>query len=112
MLKQMWEKLDAHTVAAADGRERAINVRNEWGGFSRRLSMPVFTGWQDHVTRQDGQTKVLVLDTSWSNKAGVNNRSDGSTTACSTMAKRRSSGSRRSIRRRVRELSSGSMLIA
>lgn len=74
MLKQMWEKLDAHTVSAADGGERAINVRNEWGGFSRRLSMPVFTGWQDHVTRQDGQTKVLVSDTSWSNKAGVNNQ--------------------------------------
>jgi hypothetical protein len=41
MLKQMWEKLDAFTISAADGSERDINVRNEWGGFSRRLKMPV-----------------------------------------------------------------------
>ncbi len=74
MLKQMWEKLDAYTVSAADGSERNINVRNEWGGFSRRLKMPVFTGWQDHVRMVDGQMRVLVSDRNWSNTAGVNNQ--------------------------------------
>lgn len=38
MLKQMWEKLGAYTVSAGAGAERAINVRNEWGGFSRHAS--------------------------------------------------------------------------
>lgn len=74
MLKQMWEKLDAHTVSARDGLEREINVRNEWGGYSRRLKLPVFTGWQDHASSINGQTRVLVSDTSWSNTAGVNNQ--------------------------------------
>ena len=74
MLKQMWEKLDAYTVSAADGSERNINVRNEWGGFSRRLKMPVFTGWQDHVRMVDGQMRVLVSDRNWNNTAGVNNQ--------------------------------------
>ena len=74
MLKQMWEKLDAYTVSAADGSERSINVRNEWGGFSRRLKMPVFTGWQDHVRMVDGRMRVLVSDRNWNNTAGVNNQ--------------------------------------
>ena len=74
MLKQMWEKLDAYTVSAADGSERKINVRNEWGGFSRRLKMPVFTGWQDHVRSVNGQMRVLVSDRRWNNTAGVNNQ--------------------------------------
>lgn len=74
MLKQMWEKLDAYTVSAADGTERNINVRNEWGGFSRRLKMPVFTGWQDHVRMVGGQMRVLVSDRNWNNTAGVNNQ--------------------------------------
>jgi hypothetical protein len=67
MLKQMWEKLDAYTVSAADGSERNINVRNEWGGFFRRLKMPVFTGWQDHVRMVGGQMRVLVSDRNWNN---------------------------------------------
>jgi hypothetical protein len=74
MLKQMWEKLDAFTVSAGDGSERSINVRNEWGGFSRRFKMPVFTGWQDHVSSDGGKMKVLVSDPAWSNTAGVNNQ--------------------------------------
>jgi hypothetical protein len=74
MLKQMWEKLDTFTISAADGSERDINVCNEWGGFSRRLKMPVFTGWQDLVSSEAGQMKVLVSDRSWSNTAGVNNQ--------------------------------------
>jgi hypothetical protein len=62
MLKQMWEKLDAFTISAADGSERDINVRNEWGGFSRRLKMPVFTGWQHFVSNESGRMKVLASD--------------------------------------------------
>ena len=74
MLREMWNKLDAYTLAAKDRRERAINVRNEWGGFSRRLKMPVFTGWQDHTKKINGEIRVLVSDKNWSNRAGVNNQ--------------------------------------
>jgi hypothetical protein len=74
MLKQMWEKLDAHTVSAKDRSERSINVRNEWGGYSKRLKLPVFTGWQDHAHSTAGQTRVLISDTNWPNTAGVNNQ--------------------------------------
>lgn len=74
MLKQMWEKLGAFTRRVTDESERAINVRNEWGGFSRRLGMPVFTGWQDHVRSVNGQMRVLVSDLDWPNVAGVNNQ--------------------------------------
>ena len=75
MLKDMWRKLDAYTLSAKDRVERSINVRNEWGGYSRRLKMPVFTGWQDHTRNIDGQVRVLVSDsTNWHNKAGVKNQ--------------------------------------
>ena len=98
MLKQMWEKLDAYTVSAADGSERNINVRNEWGGFSRRLKMPVFTGWQDHARSVNGQMRVLVSDRRWNNTAGVNNQEHWVPTPWNTTAKRPSSSSRRWIR--------------
>lgn len=74
MLKQMWTKLNAHTLSVTSGKPRDINVRNEWGGYSRRLEMSVFTGWQDHVTNQGGRMKVLVSDKQWHNTAGVNNQ--------------------------------------
>jgi hypothetical protein len=74
MLKEMWLKLDAYTFSAKDRVERSINVRNEWGGYSRRLGIPVFTGWQDHTRKVDGETRVLVSDKNWLNKAGVNNQ--------------------------------------
>jgi hypothetical protein len=74
MLKQMWQRLGAHTVSAKTGVQRNINVRNEWGGFSRRLNLPVFTGWQDHIHSIAGQMRVLVSDTNWPNTAGVNNQ--------------------------------------
>ena len=74
MLKEMWKKLDAYTVSAKDRLQRSINVRNEWGGYSRRLEMPVFTGWQDHTTKVDRETRVLISDVNWLNKAGVNNQ--------------------------------------
>src|SRR5262245_45181706 len=74
MLKDMWERLDAHTVSAKDRSERRINVRNEWGGHSRRLRLPVFTGWEDNVRTIDGKWRVLVSDKSWPNVSGVNNQ--------------------------------------
>ena len=74
MLKDMWTKLDAYTLSAKDKRERSINVRNEWGGYSRRLGLPVFTGWTDQIAKINGEIRVLVSDRSWSNKAGVNNQ--------------------------------------
>jgi hypothetical protein len=46
MLKDMWAKLDTYTTRASDtSSQRPVNVRNEWGGFSKKLKMPVFTGW-------------------------------------------------------------------
>ncbi|MDP9893237.1 hypothetical protein J2W32_001461 [Variovorax boronicumulans] len=48
-MREMWTFLDAFTIAS-DGRERAVNQANEWGGMSRRLSMPVFTAWSDYTT--------------------------------------------------------------
>ena len=74
MLKDMWTKLDAYTLSAKDKRERSINVRNEWGGYSRRLRLPVFTGWTDHMAKTGGEIRVLISDRNWSNKAGVNNQ--------------------------------------
>lgn len=74
MLKQMWEKLDAFTHYAGTENERAINVRNEWGGYSRRLRMPVFTGWQDHTDRVSGKLRVLISDLGWSSVSGIGNQ--------------------------------------
>jgi hypothetical protein len=73
MLKQMWKKLDAFTYYSGTSKERDINVRNEWGGFSRRLAMPVFTGWQDLCSKADGKLRVLVSDRNWS-AAGTENQ--------------------------------------
>jgi len=71
----MWETLDSYTRRSADpSSERPINVRNEWGGFSRKLGMPVFTGWQDHISKIDGQMRCQISDLNWDNKAGVNNQ--------------------------------------
>lgn len=64
----MREMLDAYTVTASDGSERNINVRNEWGGFSRRLETPVFRGWQDDVRSVNCQMRVLVSDCSLSRR--------------------------------------------
>lgn len=74
MLKDMWLKLDAYTLSAKYKKERSINVRNEWGGYSRRLGMTVFTGWADHTNKINGEIRVLISDRNWPNKAGVNNQ--------------------------------------
>ena len=70
----MWQKLQTHTLAVKTGSQRKVNVRNEWGGFSGRLNMPVFTGWQDHASKVAGQNMMLISDTTWSSISGVNNQ--------------------------------------
>jgi hypothetical protein len=75
MLKDMWEKLDTYTCRAGDpSSARPVNVRNEWGGFSKKLKMPVFTGWQDLISTNSGQMRCQISDQAWTNKAGVNNQ--------------------------------------
>jgi hypothetical protein len=74
-MTQMWSMLQAYTLTT-EGVERPVNHLNEWGGYSRRLAMPVFTGWKDR-TKFDKATKTvtgLVLDTTWSSAVGVNNQ--------------------------------------
>ena len=71
----MWAFLQAHTLAPG-GEERPVNHLNEWGGFSRRFKMPVFTGWRD-LTEYDKNKKTttaLVSDTTWTSTVGVNNQ--------------------------------------
>src|SRR4051794_2976561 len=65
-MSQMWRMLDAYTHTP-NGTERAVNHLNEWGGFSRRLGMPVFTGWLDLTTfdKEAKTTTALVCDTAW-----------------------------------------------
>lgn len=74
-MSHMWALLDSYNLTNA-GVERAVNHLNEWGGFSKRLDMPVFTGWSDHTEfdRVTKTTKALVLDAEWPSKAGVNNQ--------------------------------------
>ena len=75
-MSQMWRVLDAYTHTPA-GAERAVNHNNEWGGFSRRLSMPVFTGWRDFTTydRDSKDTTALVSDIEWTGRpVGLKNQ--------------------------------------
>jgi hypothetical protein len=74
-MSRMWSLLQAHTIAQS-GEEREVNHLNEWGGFSKRLNMPVFTGWRDMTTfdKERKTTTALVLDTTWDSAVGVNNQ--------------------------------------
>ena len=65
-MSQMWTRLNTFTIAA-DGEERSVNHNNEWGGFSRFLKMPVFTGWRDHLAfdRTAKTTTALIFDQEW-----------------------------------------------
>jgi hypothetical protein len=71
----MWARLQAYTFNAK-GEERAVNHLNEWGGFSRKLDLPVFTGWYDRVEydKSTKMTTALINDTNWDRPAGVNNQ--------------------------------------
>ena len=74
-MKEMWAFLDVFTLTP-DGRERAVNHLNEWGGFSRKLNMSVFTAWSDlsKYDKERKETKALVCDASWISAVGVNNQ--------------------------------------
>lgn len=74
-MMQMWGLLQAHTLTPT-GEERGVNHLNEWGGYSRKLGMPIFTGWRDHTKfdKQEKTVTALVSDTQWSSAVGVNNQ--------------------------------------
>lgn len=65
----MWSLLDTYTVSI-DSRERSVNHNNEWGGFSRKLNLPVFTGWLDHTVydKVNKTTTALISDEAWVNR--------------------------------------------
>lgn len=74
-MSQMWSALQAVTFDSS-GDERPVNHLNEWGGFSKRLQMPVFTGWKDRTVfdKQSKMVTALVCDSAWSSAVGVNNQ--------------------------------------
>lgn len=74
-MTQMWSLLQAHTLSPS-GEERPVNPLNEWGGFSKKLGMPVFTAWRDHTSfdKQSKTVTAVVSDTQWSSIVGVNNQ--------------------------------------
>lgn len=65
-MSQMWKILDAFTLTPT-GEERAVNHNNEWGGFSKRLKMPVFTAWFDFsdYNKETKTTTALINDEAW-----------------------------------------------
>jgi hypothetical protein len=71
----MWAQLQAYTFTS-DGKQRAVNHLNEWGGFSKKIGMPVFTAWRDHTTfdRVNRTVTAVVSDTNWPSVVGVNNQ--------------------------------------
>ena len=74
-MKQMWALLEVYSKRP-NGQPRPVNHVNEWGGYSRRLNMSVFTGWQDHTTfdKETKTTTSKVSDTTWHGTVGVNNQ--------------------------------------
>jgi len=74
-MKDMWALLDTYNLRPT-GEDRPVNHVNEWGGYSRRLNMPVFTGWQDQTTydKENKTTASQVSDTTWNGTVGVNNQ--------------------------------------
>jgi len=69
LMSQMWARLNVYTISA-NGQERLVNQNNEWGGYSRYLKMPVFTGWRDHTTfdKVEKTTTALILDSDWKDR--------------------------------------------
>ena len=74
-MTQMWSLLQAHTLTPS-GTQRSVNHLNEWGGFSKKVGMPVFAGWKDLTTydKEKKTTTALVSDTTWTSAVGVNNQ--------------------------------------
>lgn len=62
-MSQMWTRLNVYTIGA-NGEERPVNHNNEWGGYSRYLAMPVFTGWRDRTKYDKSKktTTALIVD--------------------------------------------------
>jgi hypothetical protein len=71
----MWRLLDAYNVRP-NGEQRPVNHQNEWGGFSRKLNLPVFTSWFDFVQfdKDTKLTKAMILDEDWERPVGNNNQ--------------------------------------
>ncbi len=74
-MSEMWSILDAYTLTR-DEKERPVNHLNEWGGYSRRLKMPVFTAWSDFsiYDKVNMTTRALVCDSTWVSAVGVRNQ--------------------------------------
>jgi hypothetical protein len=74
-MSQAWTKLKAHSLTT-DGKERAVNHLNEWGGFSKLLGISVFTAWSDLAPydKATRTTKAKVLGDDWDSAVGVNNQ--------------------------------------
>jgi hypothetical protein len=76
-MSQMWTRLNVYTIGA-NGEERPVNHNNEWGGYSRYLKMPVFTGWQDRTTYDKSEKTTTALIVNEARKRdrpiGVNNQ--------------------------------------
>jgi hypothetical protein len=74
-MSQMWALLQAYTLSSS-GEKRPVNHLNEWGGFSERLGMPIFTAWRDHTVFDKVAKTVTatVLNSEWSSAVGVNNQ--------------------------------------
>ena len=75
-MSYMWQLLEAYTLTP-QGTERPVNHLNEWGGFSRRLGIPIFTAWEDLATydKETKTTKALVCNKAWPDRvAGLNNQ--------------------------------------
>ena len=73
-MSDMWATLQTYTTSG--DKERPVNHLNEWGGFSRRLGMPVFTGWSDRTTfdKTTKETKALILGADWESAPGRSNQ--------------------------------------
>ena len=75
-MSHMWARLQAYTLDTR-GNERSVNHNNEWGGFSKRLNLTVFTGWRDHTQydKESKTTTAMVLDTNWEDRPiGIRNQ--------------------------------------
>jgi hypothetical protein len=73
-MRDMWAALQTYTTSGS--RERPVNHLNEWGGFSRRIGMPVFTGWFDLLkfNPETQETRATILGSDWSSGAGRSNQ--------------------------------------
>jgi hypothetical protein len=74
MLQSMWQLLGAYTYSVGTNDQRIVNHQNEWGGFSPRVGLVVFTGWKDQATRVKRKKAMVVSDLAWPSKHGLRNQ--------------------------------------